>query len=118
MLANEIISSRGVRARRQISLSIGLAYDTPREKLDEFVNNLRETWIARKSADKQEHYIGLKNFGASSNDSVFWGYALVRNRAEQFEAEHAFMGEVVDCARRTGTEFAFPTHTAHMSSAK
>ncbi len=47
-------------------------------------------------------------------DIVFWGYALVRNRAEQFEAEHAFVGEVVDCARRTGVEFAFPTRTVHM----
>lgn len=45
---------------------------------------------------------------------VFWGYALVRNRTEQFEAEHAFVGEVVDCARRTDVEFAFPTRTVHM----
>ncbi|MEE9320570.1 MAG: mechanosensitive ion channel family protein [Granulosicoccus sp.] len=114
LLANEVIINRGIRKRRQIFLTIGLTYNTPREKLDAFVDNLRETWLQQERADKAEHYIGLKNFGASSIDIVFWGYAVVSNRAEQFVAENAFIGDIVDCAKRSGVEFAFPTRTVHM----
>ena len=57
---------------------------------------------------------GLAEGDRRALDIRLRGYAVVRNRAEQFVAEHASIGDIVDCARETGVGFAFPTRTVHV----
>jgi small-conductance mechanosensitive channel len=106
-----------VRERRRIDLSIGLTYATPREKLDAFVQGLKDLFERQPEADPEDCYIGLKDFGASSIDIEFWGFVRVYSYDDQIRLRHALIGDVVDLAEEIGVSFAFPTRTVHMLNA-
>lgn len=95
-------------------ISIGLAYSTPREKLDRFVDGLRKVYEAQPRADTSELYVGLKGFGPSSLDIELWGYVRVYAYRAQVDAQHALIGDIVDWAKKVGVSFAFSTHTVHV----
>lgn len=114
-LADKAVVNWGRRRRRKVILEIGLTYETPREKLDTFVERLRSVYEAQPSADKTECYIGLKSFGASSFDIELWGYFNVLAYDAQVRAQHALIGDIVDLAKEVGVSFAFPTRTIHVA---
>lgn len=110
-LTDKSIVNWGRRRRRRVKLTIGLTYDTPREKLDRFVEELRQVYKAQPRADVSEGYAGLKEFGSSSIDIELIAYFRVLSYEAQVEAPHLLVGDIVDLARRLGVSFAFPTRT-------
>ncbi len=114
-LSEKAIVNWGKRRRRKIQLEIGLTYDTPRDKLDRFVERLREIYEEQPRADKTECYVGLKSFGASSIDIHLWGYFKVYGYDAQVRAQHALIGDIIDLAKEIGVSFAFPTRTLHIA---
>jgi len=114
-LSEKAIVNWGKRRKRKILLEIGLTYDTPRDKLDRFVEGLREVYDAQPRADKTECYVGLKSFGASSIDIHLWGYFKVYGYDAQVRAQHALIGDIIELANKVGVSFAFPTRTLHIS---
>ena len=117
-LSDKAIENWGIRRRRQVLLKIGLKYSTPREKLDQFVDGLRDVYEAQPRADTSEFYVGLKEFGPSSLDIEFWGYFKVYGYKAQLEAQNALMGDIVDLAKKVGVSFAFPTRSLHIEQAE
>jgi len=113
-LSDRAIVNWGKRRRRKVAFDIALTYDTPREKLDKFVERLHEVYAEQPRADTKECYIGLKTFGSSSIDIEFWGYFNVYGYEAHVRARHAFIGDVIDLAKQVGVSFAFPTRTVHM----
>ena len=113
-LSDKAIVNWGKRRRRKVEFDIGFTYDTPREKLDLFVERLRAVYEEQPRADASECYIGLKKFGVSSIDIEFWGYFDVIGYEAHVRARHAFIGDVIDLARTLGLSFALPTRTVHM----
>lgn len=116
-LSDKAIINWGVRQRRRIDLSIGLTYATPREKLDAFVQGLKDLFLQMPESDTEDCYIGLKDFGASSIDIEFWGFVRVYSYEDQIRLRHALVGDVIDLAEEIGVSFAFPTRTVHMLNA-
>lgn len=113
-LTDTPILNWGRRRRRQIRLLIGVTYDTPRPRIDAFVEALRNLYLRQEHADASEIYVGLKAFGASSIDIELWGYFRVDTYTEQVAAQHALIAEIVDLAAAEGVSFAFPTRTVHV----
>ena len=113
-LSDRAIVNWGKRLRRKVAFDIALTYDTPREKLDRFVERLKEVYAEQPRADAKECYIGLRTFGSSSIDIEFWGYFKVYGYEAHVRARHAFIGDVIDLAKQLGVSFAFPTRTVHM----
>ncbi|MDJ0683333.1 MAG: mechanosensitive ion channel family protein [Alphaproteobacteria bacterium] len=113
-LSDRAIVNWGKRQRRKVAFDISLTYDTPREKLDRFVERLKEIYVDQPRSDAKESYIGLKTFAASSIDIEFWGYFNVYGYEAHVRARHAFIGDVIDLANEVGVSFAFPTRTVHM----
>lgn len=110
-LTDKAIVNLGQRRKRRILLEIGLTYDTPREKLDAFVERLRALYLEHPNADQSTAYVGLKSFGSSSLDIELSGYFNVPDYPAQVEAQHRLIADIVDLARDLGVEFAFPTRT-------
>lgn len=113
-LVDEIVNNLGQRRKRRIDLMIGVTYDTPRERLDAFVDGLRLTFLDQDTAD-QELYLGLKNFGESSIDIRLWGYFRVQTFKDYYEAQHQLIADIVSLAELLDVSFAFPTRTVHMA---
>jgi MscS family membrane protein len=116
-LSDRTIANWGKRRRRKVVMSVGLTYDTPRDKLDTFVKRLKEVLRAQPRMDRDDLYVGLKSFGASSIDIELMFYLKVYGYAAQVDAQHAIVLDIVGLAEEVGVEFAFPTRTVHMAGA-
>ena len=114
-LSDRAIANWGRRRRRKLALTVGLTYDTPREKLDSFVRRLREVLLSQPSVDREDVYVGLKEFGASSIDISVLCHFRVPGYAEQIEAQHKLIMDIIALAEDVGVEFAFPTRTVQLS---
>lgn len=114
-LSDRAILNWGRRRKRKIALQIGLTYDTPRSKLDEFVARLTDLYRAHPNADVNSCWIGLSGFGAYSIDIEFWGYFHVHT-FDQFIADRTqLIGDIVDLAGVVGVDFALPTRMVHVA---
>ena len=120
VLPNAQLTDRGIfnwgrRRKRKILLQIGLTYDTPRERLDAFVQRLEETYAAQDTADPTSGWVGMTGFGASSIDIELWGYFRVYSYSGFVAARHMLVGDIVELAKEVGASFAFPTRVVHVS---
>jgi small-conductance mechanosensitive channel len=114
-LSDRIIANWGRRRRRKLSMLIGVTYDTPREKLDEFAKRLREVLLSQPTVDPADVYVGLQGFGASSIDIDLLCHLQVSDYASQVQAQHKIMMDIIALAEELGVEFAFPTRTLHLA---
>lgn len=108
-LSDQAIVNWGERRQRKVTLAIGLTYDTPRDRLDAFVADLRDVFAAQPCAADGICHIGLSGFGDSSININLWGYFAVDDYEAQVRAQHRLVADVVDLARRLDVSFAFPT---------
>ncbi len=115
-LSDRVIANWGKRRRRKFVLQVGLTYDTPHETLGVFVQRLRERVAEQPRIDKEDLYVGLKGFGASSIDIEIYSYYRVFGYAAQVDAHNALIMDIIALANEVGVEFAFPTRTLHISS--
>jgi len=116
-LSDRRIANWGKRRRRKCAMTVGLTYDTPRETLDDFVERLRQVIRAQPTVDPDDVYVGLSEFGASSIDIALLCHFRVAGYAEQIEAQHKLMIDIIALAEELGAEFAFPTRTVHLAGA-
>jgi len=114
-LSDKAIVNWGKRRRRKVAFDVGFTYDTPREKLDLFVERLKALYEEQPRADASQYYIGLKEFADSSINVEFWGYFNVYGYEAHVHARHVFIGDLIDLAKTLGLSFAFPTRTVHMA---
>ncbi|PHP68044.1 hypothetical protein CSC94_05100 [Zhengella mangrovi] len=113
-LSDQIIVNWGLRRRRRVDLSISLTYDTPRERLDTFVQALRDLVLRQPQIDPVDCYVGLKDFSASAIEVECRCFFRVPAYEDLVAARSALTGDIVDLARDTGVQFAYPTRTIHV----
>lgn len=120
VLPNAQLTDRGIfnfdkRRKRKILLQIGLTYDTPRDKLDAFVERLREVYKTQPRADETSAWVGMTGVGQSSIDIELWGYFRVYSHDAFVQARHALVGDIVALARDLGVTFALPARTVYLA---
>ena len=113
-LSDQAIVNWGLRARRRIDLSIGLTYDTQRPVLEQFVEDLRGVISRHPSADANDCYVGLKDFGQSAIEIECRCFVFVSNYDDQVAVRSALVADIVDLAKQVGVSFTFPTRTIHL----
>jgi small-conductance mechanosensitive channel len=113
-LSDKAITNWGKRRKRRVILQIGLTYDTPRSKLDKFVERLKAVYSELPRADTSNFTVGLMQFGPSSIDIELRGYFHVYGYEAQVAAQHELLGNIIDLAEKLGVSFAFPTRTVHL----
>jgi MscS family membrane protein len=113
-LMNRSINNLGKRRYRRLSTNLGLEYDTPPEKIEEFCEGIRQLILNYKWTRKDYFNVYFTNFGASSLDiqvMVFWETSdYTREQAEK----HRLNIDILRLANDMSIGFAFPTQTVHM----
>lgn len=117
-LSDQIISNWGSRRRRRVLMTIGLTYDTPRDRLETFVRRLHEVYAAQPDTDPDAITIGVKSLGPHSIDIELWGHFRVYAYDAQVAAQQALILDILSLAREVGVQFAFPTQTVHLAPAR
>lgn len=113
-LASATIDNRGRRRHWMFRTVFGLTFDTPPEKLDAFVAGVKEVVRAHPAGRDGRLFCAVVNFGESAIEVELISYLQVKSLAEDREAKHAILLEVIRLAARLGVSFAFPTRTVVM----
>ncbi len=108
------VNNWGRLRQRRVDLTLGLTYDTPRAKIDDFTHKVRDMFEAYPNAKPGVH-VSLDSFGASSIDVRVLGYFNTSDFKAFLAAKHKLIGDLIDLAAQEGVEFAFPTTTLHMT---
>ncbi|MFZ5806935.1 MAG: mechanosensitive ion channel family protein [Verrucomicrobiota bacterium] len=117
-IANSNVDNLELRQFRRVRTTIGVTYNTPPEKLEAFINGIREI-IEKHTYTRKDPgtiNVSLYEFGDSSLNILINFFLKAPNWAfEMAERQHVFM-EIIRLAKSLNVDFAFPSRTIYLES--
>jgi small-conductance mechanosensitive channel len=116
---NDLLSSRirnyGRMSERRVVFSVGVTYETPREKLERIPQMLRESVEGRENTRfDRAHFKAYGDFSINF-ETVY--YVLSREYNQYMDIQQAINLDVHQRFEKEGIEFAYPTQTIHLVKA-
>jgi len=102
----------GRMAERRSVLSIGITYETPRDKVQQVVGIIEQAIRAQQGVRLERCH--FKEFGASSLNFEAVFFALDPQFDALMDAQHAINFRILDAFDKEGIEFAYPTQTVRI----
>lgn len=115
-LANENIDNLGRREYRRVKINLGLTYDTPPEKMEAFLEGLKNIIRANEYTRKDQFHIVFNNYGPSSLDILVYFFLRVPDWAQELVQRQNIFLEFLRLAKELNVNFAFPTQSLHVES--
>lgn len=116
LLVRSAVDNLGQRRYRRFKTTIGVQYDTPPDRVDEFCEGIRELIRTQEHTRKDYFMVYLNEFSDSSLGILLYTFFETPDWPAELEARHTLMLEIIRLAHRLGVEFAFPTRTLHVAS--
>ena len=115
-VANSEIDNLGVRQYRRTKTTLGLTYDTPRDKMETFIEGVRKI-IAENSITRKDYYhVYFSGYGDSSLNILVYFFLVTSDWTEELKARQDIYLKIYELAESVGVEFAFPTQTLHIQN--
>jgi MscS family membrane protein len=108
------VDNLGDRTYRRWSTRLGIAYDTPAEKIDAFCEGIRELVRRHPYTRKDYFHIYFNEFGADSLQILVYVFFFTPEWATELRERHRLGVDIIRLAREIGIEFAFPTQTLYL----
>ncbi len=114
-VANSPIDNMGRRRYRRIKTTLGLTYDTPRDKLQAFVEGIRrvvdEHPDIAHDATREIHFAA---FGPSALEVMVYVFLDVPDWSRELAARAEIYTEFMRVAEEVGVKFAFPSTSVYI----
>jgi MscS family membrane protein len=115
-LANANIDNMGRRRFRRIVSNLGVTYDTPPEKMEAFLEGLKNIIKANEYTRKDYYHVVFSGYGPSSLDIMLYFFFECPDwSVELVERQNIYL-EILRLAQALKINFAFPTQTVHVES--
>ena len=106
----------GRREYRRIKAVLGLTYDTPPEKMEAFLEGIKNIIKANPYTRKDYYHVVFDSYGDFSLNVLVYCFLKVPDwSAELVERQNIYL-EILRLAKDVGVEFAFPTQTLHVET--
>jgi len=115
-VVNATIENLTARTSFRERLVIQVTYDTPRQKIEEFCQGLRQI-IEQTEAARPNPSVFFHDFSESSLDITVTFFLAVPSAREEMQEREIILLKIMDLATELGVEFAFPTRTVHLGAA-
>ena len=115
-VVNTVVDNLGRRWMRRQRFFLQLKYDTPRERLEKFINTIEELIIQSPTTDKDNFHIRFNGFGENGLEILLYFYLQVPDYESELKEREQILLRILDLAKANGVEFAFPTRTLHVES--
>lgn len=102
--------------KRRIKMTIGVKYDTPPEKLEQAVQNIRDIINSDDNIRSDFYLVNFDSFGPFSLDIFIYCFTDTTVWGEFLQAKQDFMLKIMRAFKELGVEFAYPTQTLHVES--
>ena len=116
IVANAHIDNMGSRTYRRIKAMIGLTYDTPPEKIEAFLEGIKNIIRANEHTRKDYFHVVFHSYGNFSLNILLYCFLKVPNWATELVERQRIYLEILRLAESLDINFAFPTRTLHVDS--
>lgn len=113
-VAAATVDNYGLRARRRVVTTLGVTYNTPRAKIDAFVQAIRAHLEAHPKVFKGTLEVHFSGFGASALEVMVYFFLEVPTWHEELEERGRIYMEFVRIAEELGVSFAFPSTSLYV----
>jgi MscS family membrane protein len=110
------VDNLGDRTYRRWSTRLGIAYNTPPEKIDAFCEGIRELVRKHPHTRKDYYHIYFNEFGSDSLEIMVYVFFFTPDWATELRERHRLGVDIVRLASELDIEFAFPTQTLYLRS--
>ncbi|NDV25425.1 mechanosensitive ion channel family protein [Desulfovibrio sp. JC010] len=107
------VDNMGRREWRRYKTTIGVAYDTPAENLNGYVQGLKRLVMNHPNTRKTDFHIVVNDFGPSSIDIMVYIFFKTEDWAKELLVRHEFIVDALRLAEELKINIAFPTTTVH-----
>ncbi|MDP7742458.1 MAG: mechanosensitive ion channel family protein [Lentisphaeria bacterium] len=115
-VANADIDNMGAREYRRIKAFFGLTYDTPPEKMEAFLEGVKNIVEANEYTRKDYYHVVFNGYGNSSLDVMLYCFLKVPDWATELVERQNIYLEILRLASEIGVDFAYPTQSLHIET--
>lgn len=115
-LVSANIDNMGKREFRRIRTTLSLTYDTPPEKMEAFLEGVKNIIKANPYTRKDYLHVVFNGYGASSLDVLVYCFLKVPDWSQELVEKQNLYLEILRLAKDLEVSFAFPTQTLHVDS--
>jgi MscS family membrane protein len=116
VLTSEIIQNWSAMSRRRVRMTIGMTYDSPRDKIQFFLEKIRELLRNDPDVDPEVIQVFFTDFGASSLDILVNYFTKAVQMAEHLQVREKINLNIMQLAEEAGLSFAFPSQTVYFGN--
>lgn len=122
VLPNSSVSSATInngtsRTKRMFRFTLGVTYDTPREKIEFLMTELEKMLRARDDTETDSVTVRLTGFGASSIDILVHCYILTPDNGKFLAIQNSINLDILSLMNDNGIGFAFPSTSVYIEKA-
>lgn len=115
-LTSSIITNWSRMSKRRASFSVGVTYDTPKEKLQSCVSRIDQYLRSNPDIDQENIVVNFNSFQDSSLEIALYFFTATTSMAAYRKVIESVNYAIWDILSDEGVEFAFPTQTIHIAS--
>lgn len=113
-VCSEYIQNVTDRTNRLWQFSIGVTYDTPREKVEKLCADLNTLLLNDDQISPEMLTVTLDEFGASSMDILVRCYVTAVGYADYLKLKNRLNLKIMDLMKQDGCDFAFPSTSVYL----
>ncbi len=110
-LSDMTINNMGRRKLRRWTTNVAVTYNTPTDKIQEFVEGIRNIIDENETTVKDGYHVYLNSFGDFSLNILIYLFFDVPDWAAELTQRHDMMMKIIKLAESIEVEFAFPTQS-------
>lgn len=114
IITNSPIDNYGARKFRRWNTQLGIAYDTPPDRIEAFCAGIRELIVKHKWTAKGNYHVYLNGYGDSSLNILLYVFFEVPDWGMELKSRHELAVDILRLGKELEVEFAFPTRTLHL----
>jgi MscS family membrane protein len=115
-LVDMVVDNLGMRQFRRYKTFINLAYNTPIDQIELYVEGLRKIVEMHPQTRNEENEIHVNELSTSSINILFNVFFSSTTWTEELKVRHEIILETIRLADVVGVRFAFPTQTLHIET--
>jgi MscS family membrane protein len=108
------VDNYGARRYRRWKTHLGVAYDTPPEKIDVLCEGIRELVRRHPYTRKDYFHVYLNEYGPSSLDILLYVFWETPDWGTELRERHRLAVDILRLTHHLGVEIAFPTQTLYL----
>ncbi len=115
-LMNARIDNMGRREFRRIRAMISVTYDTSPDKMEAFLEGIKNIIKANPNTRKDYYHVVFNEFGPDSLVVMLYAFLKVPDWSSELVERQNIYIEILRLAKELNVDFAFPTQTLHVES--